>query len=69
MSYLFFAGEFAEKLIGLGHAHAQRWIDEHPADPGSSIHHSSDSAASRHAGALSCRQLPRSQVGFRGLSG
>ncbi|MGO9889911.1 MAG: hypothetical protein ACLP0L_18680 [Solirubrobacteraceae bacterium] len=33
MSYLFFAGEFAEKLIGLGHAHAQRWIDEHPADP------------------------------------
>ncbi len=32
MSYLFFAGEFAEELIRLGQADAQRWIDEHPAD-------------------------------------
>jgi NTE family protein len=32
MSYLFFAGEFAEQLIKLGQADAQRWIDEHPAD-------------------------------------
>jgi NTE family protein len=32
LSYLFFAGEFAEKLIQLGQADAQRWIDEHPAD-------------------------------------
>ena len=32
MSYLFFAGEFAEKLIELGQSDAQRWIDEHPAD-------------------------------------
>jgi NTE family protein len=32
LSYLFFAGEFAEELIKLGQADAQRWIDEHPAD-------------------------------------
>jgi NTE family protein len=32
MSYLFFAGEFAEELIRLGQADACRWIDEHPAD-------------------------------------
>jgi NTE family protein len=32
MSYVFFAGEFAEELIGLGQADAQRWIDQHPAD-------------------------------------
>ena len=32
MSYLFFAGEFAEQLIKLGQADAQHWIDEHPAD-------------------------------------
>ena len=32
LSYLFFAGEFAEELIQLGQADAQRWIDEHPAD-------------------------------------
>ena len=32
MSYLFFAGEFAEELIQLGQADAQRWIDEHPTD-------------------------------------
>ena len=32
LSYLFFAGEFAEQLIQLGQADAQRWIDEHPAD-------------------------------------
>jgi NTE family protein len=31
LSYLFFAGEFAEELIKLGQADAQRWIDEHPA--------------------------------------
>jgi NTE family protein len=31
LSYLFFAGEFAEELIRLGQADAQRWIDEHPA--------------------------------------
>src|SRR5450755_1391172 len=31
MSYLFFAGEFAEELIQLGQTDAQRWIDEHPA--------------------------------------
>ena len=31
LSYLFFAGEFAEELIQLGQADAQRWIDEHPA--------------------------------------
>ena len=32
LSYLFFAGEFADELIQLGQADAQRWIDEHPAD-------------------------------------
>ena len=32
LSYVFFAGEFAEELILLGRADAQRWIDEHPAD-------------------------------------
>ena len=32
LSYLFFAGEFAEELIKVGQADAQRWIDEHPAD-------------------------------------
>ena len=32
MSYVFFAGEFAEELIQLGQADAQRWINEHPAD-------------------------------------
>ena len=31
LSYLFFAGEFAEELIQLGQADAQRWLDEHPA--------------------------------------
>ena len=30
MSYVFFAGEFAEELIRLGQADACRWIDEHP---------------------------------------
>ena len=33
LSYVFFAGEFAEELIQLGQTDAQRWIDEHPADP------------------------------------
>ena len=33
LSYVFFAGEFAEALIQLGRADAQRWIDEHPARP------------------------------------
>ena len=32
LSYLFFAGEFADQLIQLGQTDAQRWIDEHPAD-------------------------------------
>ena len=32
LSYLFFAGEFAEELIQLGQTDAQRWIDEHPTD-------------------------------------
>ena len=32
LSYVFFAGEFAEALIRLGRADAHRWIDEHPAD-------------------------------------
>ncbi|MGO9905325.1 MAG: patatin-like phospholipase family protein [Solirubrobacteraceae bacterium] len=32
LSYLFFASEFAEKLIQLGQADARRWIDEHPMD-------------------------------------
>ena len=32
LSYVFFAGEFAEELINLGQADAQRWIDQHPAD-------------------------------------
>jgi NTE family protein len=32
LSYLFFTGEFAEELIQLGQADAQRWLDEHPAD-------------------------------------
>ena len=32
LSYVFFAGEFAEELIQLGQADAQRWIDEHPTD-------------------------------------
>jgi NTE family protein len=31
LSYLFFAGEFAEELIQLGQADAQRWLDEHAA--------------------------------------
>ena len=30
---MFFAGEFAEELIELGQADAQRWLDQHPADP------------------------------------
>jgi hypothetical protein len=30
LSYVFFAGEFAEELIRLGQADACRWIDEHP---------------------------------------
>jgi len=30
LSYLFFAGEFAEELIQLGQTDAQRWIDQHP---------------------------------------
>jgi NTE family protein len=33
LSYVFFAGEFAEALIKLGQADAQRWLDEHPTDP------------------------------------
>ena len=33
LSYVFFASEFAEELIQLGQADAQRWIDEHRADP------------------------------------
>ena len=32
LSYVFFAGEFAEELIKLGQADAERWIDAHPAD-------------------------------------
>jgi NTE family protein len=32
LSYVFFAGEFAEELIRLGQADACRWIDEHPTD-------------------------------------
>ncbi|MGO9752843.1 MAG: patatin-like phospholipase family protein [Solirubrobacteraceae bacterium] len=32
LSYVFFAGEFAEELIQLGQADAQRWVNEHPAD-------------------------------------
>jgi NTE family protein len=32
LSYVFFAGEFAEEMIRLGQADAQRWIDEHPED-------------------------------------
>jgi NTE family protein len=32
LSYLFFAREFAEELIGIGRADAQRWIDQHPED-------------------------------------
>ncbi len=32
LSYVFFAGEFADELIQLGQADAQRWIDEHPTD-------------------------------------
>ena len=32
LSYVFFAGEFAEELIQLGQADAQRWIHEHPRD-------------------------------------
>jgi NTE family protein len=32
LSYVFFAGEFAEELIQLGQADAQRWIDQHPTD-------------------------------------
>ena len=33
LSYVFFAGEFAEQLIQLGQTDAQRWIDQHPTDP------------------------------------
>jgi NTE family protein len=32
LSYVFFAGEFAEALIKLGQADAERWIDQHPGD-------------------------------------
>ena len=32
LSYVFFAGEFADALLELGKADAQRWIDEHPTD-------------------------------------
>ena len=32
LSYVFFAGEFAEALIQLGQADARRWIKQHPAD-------------------------------------
>ena len=32
LSYVFFAGEFAEELIQLGQPDAQRWIHEHPRD-------------------------------------
>ncbi len=32
LSYVFFAGEFAEALIQLGQADAQRWLDQHPTD-------------------------------------
>jgi NTE family protein len=32
LSYVFFTGEFAEELIRLGQADAQRWLDEHPAN-------------------------------------
>ena len=32
LSYVFFAGEFAEELIQLGQTDARRWIDQHPAD-------------------------------------
>ncbi len=32
LSYLFFAGEFAEALIQLGQTDAQRWLDQHPSD-------------------------------------
>jgi NTE family protein len=32
LSYVFFAGEFAEELIRLGQVDAQRWIDQHPED-------------------------------------
>jgi NTE family protein len=32
LSYVFFAGEFAEELIKLGQADAQRWIEQHPTD-------------------------------------
>jgi hypothetical protein len=32
LSYVFFAGEFAEQLIQLGQLDACRWIDEHPTD-------------------------------------
>ena len=57
MSYLFFAGEFAEELIQLGQADAQRWIDEHPTDlwrldPLPSWSRAPD-AANGNAGALS----------------
>jgi len=30
LSYVFFAGEFADALIKLGRADARRWMDEHP---------------------------------------
>ena len=32
LSYVFFAREFAEELIQLGRADAQRWIKQHPTD-------------------------------------
>ena len=32
LSYVFFAGEFADALIKLGRADARRWIEDHPAD-------------------------------------
>jgi hypothetical protein len=39
LSYVFFAGEFAEELIALGQTDAQRWLDSIPQTSGSSTHY------------------------------
>ena len=70
LSYVFFAGEFAEALIELGQADAQRWIDEHPTDLWQ-LDPLPDwtQAASRDTGAVSSPQLNRNRRWVQAASG
>jgi len=81
LSYVFFAGEFAEELIQLGKTDAQRWIDEHPADLGSSTHYPTGPnhkpqrtrpqppAASAHPPGIGLQPLDESELIERGPRG